>query len=234
MTRRSTNLRLALDSSAGSIAHLPVSRGNGESSPALVLRAAVMGAILLCSDVLATSSRAGVVLTLTQSGGNVVGTLSGSITDLTGATLDGSGAAAFSRNNIRSVDSILQWTNRTPGAIGSYNTYNITTIPANFGTTSSTLSTASSSSASTSFILQGGNPALYMDVGYTLGTAVTGTLTWPSTTLSTMGIVPGSYVWSWAGDSVTLNAVPEPSASCMVLAGLALSGYSMFRRRNRA
>jgi hypothetical protein len=29
-------------------------------------------------------------------------------------------------------------------------------------------------------------------------------------------------------------AVPEPSTSCMVLAGLACGGFSMFRRRKRA
>jgi len=34
--------------------------------------------------------------------------------------------------------------------------------------------------------------------------------------------------------SVSINAVPEPSTSCMVLAGLACGGFSMWRRRRRA
>jgi hypothetical protein len=45
--------------------------------------------------------------------------------------------------------------------------------------------------------------------------------------------VPGSYVWSWTGDSVRLNAVPEPSTYAIALAGLACGGSVVFRRRKR-
>jgi len=34
--------------------------------------------------------------------------------------------------------------------------------------------------------------------------------------------------------SISINAVPEPSAYCMALAGLACGGYTMFRRRKQA
>jgi hypothetical protein len=47
-----------------------------------------------------------------------------------------------------------------------------------------------------------------------------------------LGVTPGTYTWSWTTDSITLNAVPEPSTSCMALAGLACGGYSLFRRRH--
>ena len=199
----------------------------------LAFRAAFVSAGMLGSLAIPAASRAGVVLTLAESGSNVVGTLSGSITDLTGATPAGPPQAAVSHNRIRSNDSLLLWTNATPGSVLSYNQYNIASAPANFGTTSTVLSTANSSSASTSFLLTE-NPLLFIDVNYTLNTPVTGTLTFANTTLSAMGVTPGSYVWSWSGDSVTLNAVPEPSTYMMALAGLACGGYSMFRRRKRA
>jgi hypothetical protein len=223
-----------LHSIPGSVACLPVSRRHRQPSPALVFRAAAIGAILLGSVVLTTSSRAGIVVTMSESGSNVVATLSGSIASLAGATLNEAEKSAFNVRGVRSDTPLIGWATTGTGNTSLYDEYRITSIPANLGTSSTAYNAATSVTASAKMFVQEVNPALWIESTYQLGTEVTGTMTWSNTTLSAMGIAPGSYVWGWTGDSITLNVVPEPSTCVMALAGLACGGYSMFRRRKRA
>ena len=94
---------------------------------------------------------------------------------------------------------------------GVFNTYTIPTFPANFGTTSTTGNAASLSTSSATMFVQVGNPQLWIENIYALGTPVTGSLTWNDKTFATMGLAAGSYVYDWGGDSITLNVVPEPA-----------------------
>ena len=48
------------------------------------------------------------------------------------------------------------------------------------------------------------------------------------------GATPSTFSNNMYGISQVLTAVPEPSTSCMALAGLACGGCSIFRRRKRA
>ena len=48
------------------------------------------------------------------------------------------------------------------------------------------------------------------------------------------GAVPSSFTNNMYGISQALTAVPEPSTSALVLAGMALGGYMMWRQRKRA
>ena len=110
------------------------------------------------------------------------------------------------------------------------NQYTITVRPANFGSGNTNFQIADSSTASTSMQFRTtANDNLVIDPGYVLGTAVTGALTWNNKTFSSMGVTPGTYLWDWTGDSMTLNVVPEPSALSLLLAGLA--GVMILRRR---
>lgn len=222
-----------LHSIPGSVACLPVSRRNRQPSPALVFRAAAIGAILLGSVVLTTSSRAGIVVTMSESGSNVVATLSGSIASLAGATLNASEMSAFNVRGVRSDTPLLGWATTGTGNQSLYDEYRIASFPANLGTSSTAFNGATSVTASAKMFVQDVNPALWIESTYQLGTEVTGTMTWSNTTLSAMGIAPGSYVWGWTGDSITLNVVPEPATCVLALAGLACGGYSMWRRRGR-
>jgi hypothetical protein len=65
--------------------------------------------------------------------------------------------------------------------------------------------------------------------GYASGTAISDTNVYSNATLSSLGITPGTYTWTWNGgaNSVVLNATPEPAS----LSLLAISGVAMLRRR---
>ena len=72
--------------------------------------------------------------------------------------------------------------------------------------------------------------------GYTSGSALSGSATFDSTTLSAMGLTSGTYTASWGSgataDSVTLevgSAVPEPATFALLL--LPLTALGLARRR---
>ena len=51
--------------------------------------------------------------------------------------------------------------------------------------------------------------------------------TYANTTFASLGVTPGSYVYTWQGDSFTVNVqgagaapIPEPSALALALVGL--------------
>ncbi len=75
-------------------------------------------------------------------------------------------------------------------------------------------------------------PALVVPSGYVSGTSLSASNTFTGKTFASLGINPGSYVWSWGSgataDSLTLNIVPEPAGLAYLLA--ALAGLATMRR----
>jgi hypothetical protein len=64
-----------------------------------------------------------------------------------------------------------------------------------------------SNTGSTFGILSGGSGRLlYVPVGYTSNTTISGTSTYANQTISGMGLTPGVYTWSWGtgGNTSTL------------------------------
>ena len=201
--------------------------------------------IMASTFMAAACCRAGVVITVAESGSDVTATLSGSITTWAGATLTLAGNAVGRANLVRpgplgSGQSIVfAATNPSLGSTVSSNYYTVPVRPTNFGTLSGPFQ-ATASTASTLLFAWGARTAdnVYIAQSYTLGTPITGVLTWQNNTIAGLGMTPGSYLWSWgtpstpgAGDTITLNVVPEPSVSCIALVGLACGGYSLSRRR---
>jgi hypothetical protein len=164
--------------------------------------------------------------TLAESGGNVVGTVSGSVN--TSALIR---SAAFNTGYMRPFTAFLsiggtsaQSVNAWLGIVG----------PASFGSGDGV---PPNSGSSASLIGMGGSSGkVYLPIGYISGTALSGTAIWNSTTLSGLGIATGTYTWTYNGgvDSVVLNAgasaVPEPGT---ILAALSILGPAgmIFRRR---
>lgn len=179
----------------------------------------------------ASPSQAGVVIDFVESGSNVVATLSGSISDLSGATLAQS--TSFSELNvIRSSSSRFMFSNSSGSNF--FDAYTISAAPATFGTSTTTFF-ADSSTASTAMNVQSGTPQLWIKTGYVLNTPVTGTLTWNNKDFATMGLAQGSYVFGWTGDSITINVVPEPATLALAaVAGLGFCGYRLRRRQIRS
>ena len=69
---------------------------------------------------------------------------------------------------------------------------------------------------------------------------ISGTLTSLAGQITGTGLTGQMVLRSYDGTNfgpagyATVVSVPEPSTSCMALAGLACGGYSLFRRRKRA
>lgn len=187
--------------------------------------------------------RAALVITLQETGANVVATVSGSINSLVGATLSQTGASSTSYNGLRPGSStaptqtLLAFSDLN-GTSDTYNNYTVTSSPnpmffGNGSAASTTFQTASSGSISTDFFVRHSTPGnFWIKQSYVLGTPITGSVTWANKTFSNMGIVAGTYVWSWATDSITLNAVPEPSS--VALLALGIGGLVALRRFRRS
>ena len=77
-------------------------------------------------------------------------------------------------------------------------------------------------------------------IGYVSGTNLSGTATWDNATFASLGVTPGTYVWTWgtgADQSFTLMigsavGVPEPAALGIFGFGVLLvGGFICLRRR---
>ena len=81
--------------------------------------------------------------------------------------------------------------------------------------------------------------------GYTSGSSLTSSATWDNTTISKLGLTPGTYTWTWGSttngtadfievDIPSATGVPEPSTLTLLgLGSLGLLGYG-WRRRKQA
>ncbi|NOZ40569.1 MAG: hypothetical protein GXP24_10125 [Planctomycetes bacterium] len=67
-------------------------------------------------------------------------------------------------------------------------------------------------------------PALIVPAFYTSGTELAGTAIFSGETFDSLGIIPGSYTWTWGSgatfDSFTLLIVPEPSSILLALSAI--------------
>lgn len=82
------------------------------------------------------------------------------------------------------------------------------------------------------------NATLKTPSGYMSGDFLAGTVKFDDETFDSLGLVPGSYTWSWGvgenADSLTFNvisAIPEPSSFAFFALMLVWSQRSLFRSR---
>ena len=188
----------------------------------------LLGVAAIASALFCANSQAAVIMNLVEDGsGNVVGTGSGTIdtTDLTLGSTINQHATVFPSNG----EIILGPTGNTSCTFYS----GVTGPTTQFGSGSFT----NPSSGSGNLVeINGGTDHLFLPLGYSSGAALSDTDTWNGASFSSLGVTPGTYVWTWGtgpdADSYTLNvgsvSVPEPSAT--VLCGLAAVG--MIRRRS--
>lgn len=181
-----------------------------------------------------------VMITMEESGNDVTATLSGAITNWTGATLTvGTTQTGGIVNRVAPSDTAFLFVNGPSlGAGTSLTRYSAPTYPTSLGP-GTTIVDANTSTASTVLYILGRQlDNIFIADSYALNTPITGVLNWQNQTFGNMGLTPGSYIWSWGdpstpgqGDKITLNIVPEPATYAIALAGLACSGYVMRRRK---
>jgi VPDSG-CTERM motif len=178
--------------------------------------------------VIGSPARAGYIVTLTQSGPNVVANGSGAI-DLTGLSFffQASGNAFIAP----SFDIIATG----PTAFTDLDVYSGLSGPSNFGTGAQT--NASSGSGDLVGIAGDVPLTLLVPLGYVSGTALSDTSTYNNATFSSLGVTPGTYEWTWgagANQNFTLiigsATVPDSGSTFMLLSGVIVA-LGSFRRR---
>jgi hypothetical protein len=135
----------------------------------------------------------GFSVTIVESGGNVVMSASGSL-NINDLTLVNPSAGPFGNGGLGITSAtFLLGTNGLSGAQYS----GFTTTPSNFGTGGGAAQT--SASGDIFGVIWGGAPpySLIVPVGYTTGTAISGSQTFTGQTLSSMGLTTGTYTYTW-------------------------------------
>ncbi len=179
----------------------------------------------------APPARATFIVNLQQQGADVVASGSGTLNLTALSFVDTAiGLSALIRPN----SGIVQTGQTTDNG----DVYTGVTGPTSFG--SGDMNFASSGSGD--FVGVEGN-LLVVPQGYNSGNSLSSTSTWASQTFASLGVTPGTYVWTWGSgadaDSFTLqvgpaSATPEPSTLTLAsLLSLGLLGYG-WRRRKQA
>jgi hypothetical protein len=170
----------------------------------------------------------GFSVTIVESGGNVVMSASGSLnindlTFITTTTLGGSGLGVNTATFIM-------------GTNGSFSTYSgFTSTPTSFGT--GTGYSADSASGDIFGVIYQGTPPYQLAVpaGYTTGTVISSTQTFTGQTLSSLGLVEGTYTYTWGSganaDSINVvvgggGVTPTPTATSQTPTPTPTSGAS--------
>ena len=190
----------------------------------------VFAASLISLVSLVNSADGALTVDITEVGGDVVATFSGSL-DLTGAsyldsdTNPGGGQAV--------APGISSFVLGTSGTMDIYSHMGDSEITA-FGVGSSPVYADSSTGDLFACMVFGGsNYNLFLPGGYVFGSTISGTATWNGTTIAGMGLIPdSSHVFTLPADSFTVNvgsSVPEPSTAALL--GLFTAAGLFSRRR---
>lgn len=143
-------------------------------------------------------AEASAVIKVTESGGNVVATATGSLNtaDLTFQETSTTSSGVNSSASFLEVSS------------GSVDLYHSITGPTSFGTGSFTPPSAGSGNR---FGVRFGTSSLAVPAGYISGAPLAGTSTFTNRNFAQLGLLPGTYTWTWGSganaDSLTLKIV---------------------------
>lgn len=181
------------------------------------------------------------VVKLTQQGNNVVATGSGAF-DLAGLTL--LGQATSVQPGLAPDIYAYVFTGPASVLIDTYAVGGMFGGPTSFGSGSYTPATSGSGDVIEflgAYVTGFGGPNIWLPSGYVSGSELSSSATWDNATFASLGVTPGSFVWTWgngADQSFTLDivsaTVPEPAALGVFGLGMLLIGAFVGLRRRTA
>lgn len=182
--------------------------------------AAFSVAMLIGCGLIVPLAQADYIVTVVQQGNNVIATGSGTL-DLAGLELNPScSLGCFSNAGLNPMVGAI-----VTGPVNQVPTrfYLGFTGPASFGSGDSTLP---SSGSGDSVGIDGTFDILSVPLNYVSGSALSDNWSYDDTTFASLGVTPGTYVWTWGSgataDSFTLNIVLVPEPSSLALLALPL------------
>jgi hypothetical protein len=177
--------------------------------------------------IVSTPAKASVVIDMSEAGGNLVITGSGTI-DLTGLSFSSSGSDAgfvFAKFGAVAV-----------GVQGADDLYSGVAGPASFGAGGFIIPFGQSGDV---FGVLGtfSPPTILVPHGYVSGTSLSGSSTYVGQTFATLGLTQGTYLYTWGSgptaDSLTIKigsaSIPESGTWAMIMLGFAALGLASFR-----
>lgn len=196
----------------------------------------IAGLFLATSLILAVPSpaHAAFVFTISQVGNDVQIAGAGSL-NFVGRTPVGPGVNEPAAEIIPSQGWLLNGISSTPATSIYYNLGSQGALV--FGSGSTTVATSEFGDYVGLFSYNGAGgiyqKGLFLSSTYVLGTPLLNSSTYANTTLTSLGVTPGSYTVSWGIDSLTINVVPEPSTWVLfAVGGAVLAGYFLSHRRD--
>lgn len=200
-------------------------------APSRLARPALLGLIL--ASALGGPVRAGYVVDVTESGGDVVAAGSGTI-NTAGLTSSHTNGPVWAELNPSGGLAAFG-----PAAGSEITFFTGISGPSAFGSTDTSFASGGSGDLVGVF---GIIDEMYLPMNYASGSPLTSTSTWGGQGFASLGLTPGTYTWTWGSgadaDSFTMNiiggaAVPEPAGLAMLGTG-ALAVLVFARRRRRA